>query len=102
MIDSMSRDEALRQLARSLPELQRDFGVARAGVFGSVARNEAREGSDVDVIVEFSRAPNFAGFEALKARLAALFGQRVDLVTPDSLHRLVRRRALAEAVYAEA
>lgn len=99
---SMTRDEALRRLAGSLPELRRDFGVMRAGVFGSVARGDARADSDVDVIVEFARAPNFGGYEALRARLAAVLESRVDLATPDSLHRLLRERILAEAVYAEA
>lgn len=98
----MKRAEALERLRQALPELAREFGVSRAGVFGSVARDEARADSDVDVIVEFSSPPNFGGFAALRKRLEALLGHPVDLVTPDSLHRLVRRRALAESVYADA
>lgn len=98
----MNRDEAIDRLARALPQLKREFGVARAGVFGSVARNEATAGSDVDLIVEFERTPNFGGYEALKGRLAAVMGGDVDVATPDSLHRLLRDRIMAEVVYAEA
>ena len=98
----MTRDEALSTLARTLPELRRDFGVSRVGLFGSVARDEATAASDVDVIVEFARIPNMRGFEDLKARLMTLLGARIDLATPDSLHERLRGRILAEAVYAEA
>ena len=97
----MKRVEALDRLRRALPELQRDYAVARAGLFGSVARDEARDDSDVDVIVEFETTPNFGRFEALRERLAALFGASVDLVTPDSIHVLARRRVLSESVYAD-
>lgn len=98
----MTRDQTLEYLRKARPELRRDFGVARAGVFGSFARDEARTDSDFDVIVEFARAPNFGGFEALRERLQELLGRPVDLVTPDGLHRLVRARALSESIYADA
>lgn len=98
----MKRSAALDRLRLALPELRREFGVARAGVFGSVARDAAGPDSDVDVIVEFNAPPSFAGFEALRSRLESTLGRPVDLVTPDGLHELVRRRALAESVYAEA
>ena len=98
----MKRDEALRRLGVSLPALRREFGVSRAGLFGSVARDTAGAASDVDILIEFDRTPTLGGYEALKARLASVMGGEVDVATPDSLHRLQRDRILAEAVYAEA
>jgi predicted nucleotidyltransferase len=98
----MKRAEALRRLHAALPELRREFGATRVGVFGSVARDEARADSDVDILVEFDVAPTFGGFEALKERLEAVMGRPVDVATPDGLHRLVRGRALAESIYADA
>ena len=98
----MRRSEALVRLHRALPELRREFGVARAGLFGSVARDEAGPDSDVDIIVEFSTVPNFGGFAALRTRLEEVMGRPVDLATADSLHQLVRRRALTESIYADA
>lgn len=76
--------------------------MARAGIFGSVARDEARPDSDVDVIVEFARVPNFGGFEALRQRLQDVLGVRVDLLAEDGVHKLAQRRVLSERVYAEA
>jgi uncharacterized protein len=99
---SMNRDEALRRLGGSLPALRREFGVARAGLFGSVARDTAGAASDVDILIEFDRAPTLGRYEALKAELARVMGGEVDVATPDSLHRLLRDRILAETVYAEA
>jgi hypothetical protein len=98
----MKRDEALRRLGVSLPDLRREFGVARVGLFGSVARDTAGAASDVDILIEFDRAPTLGGYEALKSHLADLMGEEVDVATPDSLHRLLRDRILAETVYAEA
>ena len=48
----MRREEAIEILAALKPELQACFGVRHIGVFGSVARDEAREDSDVDVVVD--------------------------------------------------
>ncbi len=51
----MQRDEALRILIELRPTIVERFGVKRMRLFGSTARNEAREDSDVDVLVEFER-----------------------------------------------
>lgn len=90
----------LPTLASALPALRRDFGVRRAGLFGSAARGELRADSDIDVLVELERPLSFAEWEDLRASLAALFKRPVDVTTADALHALVRKRALAEAVFA--
>lgn len=46
----MNRQHALRQLSQVKSELQRRFGIKRLALFGSTARDEARDDSDVDVI----------------------------------------------------
>jgi len=50
----MQRDEVLRKLRENLPKLRRRFAVRSLKVFGSVARDEATETSDVDILVEFA------------------------------------------------
>jgi hypothetical protein len=54
----LTRERILDELRRLKPELQTRFGVVRLGLFGSFARNEARDGSDIDVVVEL-REPDF-------------------------------------------
>ena len=81
----MDSETTLRLLSEALPDLKRRFAVARLGLFGSVARNEAGPDSDVDILAEFEGPATLDGFMGLKADLEALLGTRVDLATPGSL-----------------
>jgi predicted nucleotidyltransferase len=73
-------------------------GVTRIRVFGSFARGEAREDSDLDLLIEAGtkRTPFFPG--GLLADLEDELGHRVDLVEECGLHRVIRARVLREAV----
>jgi predicted nucleotidyltransferase len=94
----MRRDEAIGVLRRQLPELRRRFAVARLALFGSVARNEATERSDVDVLVDFDGPTSFDDYFGLKEELEAALGARVDLATRAMLKPRVKPRIEAEAV----
>jgi hypothetical protein len=96
----MKRDEAIRRIREHLPELER-FDVRSLALFGSVARDEATDHSDVDVLVEFGRA-TFDGYMGLKFFLEELLGTRVDVATPDSLRPRTLDRVLREAVHVAA
>ena len=92
-------EEALRILRSLRPELERRFSVRRIGVFGSLARNDAREGSDVDILVEFD-VPTFDHYMDLKFLLEEAFGRPVDLVLRDSLKPRIRPEVEREVIYA--
>lgn len=98
----MTRDEALRRLSDSRPELERLFGVHTIAIFGSVARGDDRPDSDVDVLVEFLRDAHVGlfGFVRLQHHLESILGRKVDLVTPDALRPQFRERILKELVRA--
>ena len=68
--------------------------------FGSFARDEARDDSDVDVLVEFARPVGLLQFVRVRRFLEGLLGRRVDLATVASLKERIRERVLAEAVRA--
>jgi uncharacterized protein len=93
------RDDILKVLreARSLLDA---FGVARVALFGSFARDEGREDSDVDLLVEFRRPIGLFEFVRMQRQLGELLGHRVDLVTPAALKPQLRDRILREAVVA--
>jgi predicted nucleotidyltransferase len=97
----MTRDEALQVLKRHEGEL-RDQGVARAALFGSLARDEAGPDSDIDVMLEF--APDAAisvwAYAGLKERIQGFFGVRVDVISRDGLNRHIRPTVEREALYA--
>ena len=78
----------------------RAFGVRRLGVFGSFVREHQGRESDVDMLVEFEPgAKTFDAFMQLAFFLKALFGRRVELVTPESLSPYIGPRILHEMTY---
>ncbi len=77
------------------------LGAKRIGVFGSFARGEAREDSDVDVYVEFDDPRrNYDNFFALHELLEKLLGRRVELITHKSLTETKARLILPTVRYA--
>lgn len=76
----MDRDDVLRILAEHKPQWVARYGLTKLGVFGSVARNEARPGSDVDVVIQTSATDIFQ-LVALREEMISLLGAKVDLVT---------------------
>ena len=93
----MRRDHVLRTLRAHTVEL-RGFGVKSLRLFGSVARDEADDGSDVDLLVGFEKPPGFSSFMKLRIFLADLLGAKVDLVTESGLRDRVRPYVEKDAI----
>lgn len=81
-------------------EMKKRFGVKRIGLFGSFARGEQKDTSDVDILVEFEE-PTFDNFMNLAFFLEDLFSRRVELVTPDSLSPYIAPYVEKEVVWAD-
>lgn len=81
----MTRNEILTRLRTHEAEL-RQAGVLSLSLFGSAARDEADENSDVDLLVRLDERPGQGGFghfgriDALQKRLSAILGRPVDLI----------------------
>ena len=86
----MNKQAILARLADNLEEMQRRFSVMALSIFGSVARDEAADNSDVDVLVAFDRKANFDVFMDLKFYLEELLGTGVKLVTDKALRPQIR------------
>lgn len=95
----MTRFEALQAIRDHSGEMSR-FRVRSLSLFGSVARDEARPESDVDILVEFSEPVGLFDFVRLRRFLEGVLDRRVDLATPAALKPRMRERILAEAVRA--
>ncbi len=93
-----SLPEILKTLRMVLPELQERYGVRSLGVFGSSARGEGGPRSDVDILVEFKRAPTFFQFVELEDELSRLLNVKVDLVMRSALKPRIGERILSEVV----
>jgi predicted nucleotidyltransferase len=93
--------DALGLLRKHEPELQKQFGVSKIGIFGSFARGEERPDSDIDILVTFQTGrKTFDNFMGTKFFLEDLFKRKVDLVTDAALKPLIRDPILQDVIYA--
>lgn len=94
----MDRADAIARLREHEAELKR-LGVLHLYLFGSTARGEARENSDVDLFFDYERG-KFSLFDLMDVQEAAarILGCKTDVMTRDSLHRLLRARIEASAL----
>jgi uncharacterized protein len=86
----MNRQTILDRLNAEAPGLRQKYGAKSLAVFGSMARGDDREESDVDVLVTFEGPVTFRQFMGLKLDLEDMFGRPVDLATPDTLRPEIR------------
>jgi uncharacterized protein len=93
----LTRSDVIERLRNAEEEI-RHLGVRRLALFGSFARDEARTGSDVDLLVVFSTGQKtFDRFLQLAERLEVLLGRPVEMVTPEALSPFIGPHILAEA-----
>jgi predicted nucleotidyltransferase len=97
----MIREHVIETLRNHQQELRRR-GVLHAALFGSVARDEAKPGSDIDIMVEIAPDAPVGLFEyvGITQYLEDLFPDRVDVANRKSLKPLVRPSAERDAIYA--
>ncbi|MEW6753307.1 MAG: nucleotidyltransferase family protein [Candidatus Latescibacterota bacterium] len=81
---------------QKLIEVCRQNDVSRVGVFGSMARGEADEQSDIDLLVEFSRRKGLLAVVALERQMSAAVGRKVDLLTEAAISPYLRDRILRD------
>jgi len=91
--------EIREKLEESKELLRRRFKVKEIGLFGSYVRNEQKEGSDVDILVEFEETPTLLEFIELENFLTELLGVKVDLVMKRALKPSIKENVLKEVIY---
>ncbi len=79
-----------------LIEICRRNDVSKLGVFGSVARGQATEQSDVDLLVYFFKPKSLLTLVALERRMSAVLGRKVDLLTKAAISPYLRERIMRE------
>ena len=94
----MDKQTVLTRLKEDFLQIQRRFLVKRLSVFGSVARGQGDDSSDVDVLVSFEQKASFDLFMDLKFYLEDLLGTGVDLVTDKAIRPQVRRAIEGELI----
>jgi len=90
--------ENLRQYREEILNLAQQYHSANVRVFGSVARGEATETSDVDFIIDVTPEQDLFDFIRFSRAVEELLGCKVDVVHSSALHHSIRDRVLKEAI----
>ena len=95
--------KSVEEIKRTIQEykgfLRQKYGVKEIGIFGSFVREEEKEGSDLDILVEFERSLGLLKFINLENYLSDLLGVKVDLVMKSALKPRIGKHILREVVY---
>uniref|UniRef100_A0A7V4TII7 Nucleotidyltransferase n=1 Tax=Candidatus Caldatribacterium saccharofermentans TaxID=1454753 RepID=A0A7V4TII7_9BACT len=95
----VKREDILGFLRAHREELAREFQIRKIGLFGSFARGEGDEESDIDIVVEMEN-PDLFALARLKERLEEALGKKVDVVRlRKHMNQLLRQRIEDEALY---
>ena len=92
-------NEAKQIIRKNKPMLESKFGVNEIGIFGSFVRGEAREKSDVDILVGFKKPIGLFEFMDLEECLHQILRKKVDLVSKKALKHYIGKHILREVVY---
>jgi len=88
----------IEELKTRITHALKRHDVARAAIFGSFARGDAEESSDLDILVEFRGDKSLLDLVGLKLELEDSLGRSVDVLTYNALHPAIRDRILNEQV----
>ncbi|MCK4687985.1 MAG: nucleotidyltransferase family protein [Candidatus Lokiarchaeota archaeon] len=88
----------IEKLKEKILEKLREHEVKRASLFGSIVREEMTDESDIDILIEFRGTKSLLDLARLKIELEEVLKCKVDVVTYNSLHPLLKDRILAEQV----
>jgi predicted nucleotidyltransferase len=94
----VSRLDPIVTILRAQAGELRRRGVTHVSIFGSVARGEGRQDSDIDILVELKPEVGILAFSELRRDLSDMLGRPVDLVTPGGLKPFARTGASHDAV----
>ena len=95
----MGKKDIIKILRNYKNDVAEQYNILTIGIFGSIARDEDREGSDVDVVVHISE-PDLFMLAGIKNDLEIRFRRPVDIVTyQDTMNPFLKKRIDNEAVY---
>lgn len=91
----------MEKLKELKPELEKEYFVEELGVFGSYARNEQTENSDIDILVSFDQEATVGllKFCGLQIFLSKIFNKKIDLVSKRGIHPALENAILSEVIY---
>ena len=95
----MNREDIIRFITEHKTEFAQEFGVTRIGLFGSYARGEVHEESDIDIVVELVK-PDLFNLIVITQTIEEALGSKVDIVRlRDKMNKFLRQRIERDAIY---
>jgi predicted nucleotidyltransferase len=88
----------IEEIKKKILPILEDYRVKKIGLFGSYARGEIKENSDIDILIEIEKDISLLDFVGLKQEIEEALGEKVDLVEYDTIKPLLRERILNERV----
>ncbi len=97
----MTQSYILSYLSQHKEEFFQKFGLVKLGIFGSFGRDEAREDSDIDIIIELDNNVNdiYRKKQAFKYELESYFQRKVDIAREKYLKPLAKESIMNDAIY---
>jgi predicted nucleotidyltransferase len=98
---NITKETILEYLSSNKSELREKYGVIKIGLFGSYARGEESDDSDIDLAIEIEKdKKNISNFFGLKREMERVFDKKVDLGIESSLKPIAKKYILKEILYA--
>ncbi len=91
-----SRENELKNIRPKLVKILKKNGIKKAGIFGSFARGEQRKRSDVDILIDSNAS--LLKLVKLEQELAKALNKKIDLLTYEGLHPLLKEKILNEEI----
>ncbi len=97
----MTQDIIINYLSEHKEQFKKDFGITKIGLFGSYARNEAKNDSDIDILIELRKGlvDIYEKKSLLKEIMEKAFDKKVDIAREKYLRPLVKDEILKEVKY---
>lgn len=86
----------INDIPQKITPVLEEYGITYAGIFGSFARGQTTEKSDIDILVKFGRPTGMFAYMRFVNRLESLFHRKVDVVTEESLSKFVKPYILSD------
>ncbi len=88
----------LEEIKNIIVPILKSYEVTKAGIFGSLARGEETDDSDIDILVEIKSNYSLLKFIELKIKLEEVLGKKIDLVEYDFVNPLIKENILKEEI----
>lgn len=98
MMKKQPKRDIVKEIKRKATPILKKNGVVKAGIFGSYAKGTQKRDSDIDFLVKFEKGKSLFDLVGLKMELEDSLKKKVDVVTYNSLHHLIRESALKEEI----